>query len=259
MSRSNPNAGPLINPCKRWFQWDSDSKQLKYYDKDAPNEKGGTGKNIFVPLPFNFLVLDVLNTVAGFNEDTNSSFYSNEVRNFMGSTKSEKLVVRLKKDIKFEGTWEQIKEKAEHAGAKFANSVYIGFFDENKQLILGNIKLYGAAIGAWINAVNEISKQGKKIEECAFKIAETKEGTKGKVKWNEPVFTEIKVKDETNQKAIELDKQLQEYLSEYLKQNHSVQVAPAAETAPPEVTAQQNVIDEPTAGVVTRNDFDEDF
>jgi len=259
MSRSNPSAGPLINPTKRWFQWDSDNKCLKYYDKDAPNEKGGTGKNIYVKLPFQFLVLDVLNTVAGFNDKTSLSFYSNEVRNFMGSTKSEKLVVRLKKEIKFEGTWEQIKEKAEADGAKFANSVYIGFFDENKELQLGNIKLYGAAIGAWINATTEANKKGKKIEECAFKIAETKEGTKGKVTWNEPIFTEIVVKDTTNQKAIELDKQLQEYLSEYLKQNHSVQHAPEATAAPAEVIAQQAVLDEPTSAPVVNNDFDEEF
>lgn len=261
MSRSNPNAAPLVNPCTRWFQWDSDKKCLKYYDKEADGENGKKGANIFVKLPFQFIVLDVLNTVSGFSDNEQTSFYSNEVRNFMGSTKSELLVVRLKKNIVAQGSWEQIKDKVESQGGKFANSVYIGYFDENKQLKLGNIKLSGAAIGSWIGTVNEMSKSGKKIEECAFKIADTKEGKKGKVTWNEPVFTEIKIKDETNLKAIELDKQLQEYLSEYLKRNHSEPIASTPSTShetPAEVINQQNKIDEPALPVVS-NDFDEIF
>lgn len=235
MSRSNPTADPIMNPCKKWFQWDSTTKQFKYYDKEAVNQKDASkkGANIFVQLPFRFLVLDVLTTVAGFSDADQSSFYSNEVRNYIGSTKVEVLDVKLKGKTVLKGTWEEIKVKADAMDAKFANSIYIGYFDENKQLQLGNIKFHGAPIGSWIETVSSVTKAGKKVTDCAFKVETTKEGKKGNVTWNEPVFEEINTKEETNAIAMQLDVTLQEYLKEYLKDST---VAVTKEVVAEEVT-----------------------
>lgn len=265
MSRSNPTADPIINPCKRWFQWDSTSKQLKWYDKDRPrlDDPSKKGVNIPVPLPFSFMVLDVLTTVAGFSDDEQSTFYSNEVRNYMGSTKTEVLSVKLKKQEVANGTWETIKTKIEAMGAKFAFSVYIAFFDENKVLQLGNIKLSGAPIGAWIELASAIAKSGKKIEECSFKIASTKAGKKGSVVWNEPVFEEIKVKPETEAKAVELDKVLQEFLAQYFAKA-SVPIAtapePVAESQPVSSTPHTDaLLAEDSAPLISNSGLPSDF
>ncbi len=217
MSRSNPTADPIMNPSKRWFQWDSTTKGFKWYDKEATNTKDASkkGANIMVPLPFKFVVLDVLTTVGGFNDKAKGSFYGNEVRNYMGATKSEIMHVKLKGETVLTGSWDSIKQQAEAMDCKFANSIYIGYFDENKQMQLGNIKLYGAAIGPWIEVVNAVTKSGKKISDCAFKVVSTKPGKKGSVTWNEPVFELITVKPETDVKAMELDTELQSFLKGY--------------------------------------------
>lgn len=253
MSRSNPTADPIVNPTKRWLQWDSNSKQFKYYDKEAPHPTDATkkGANIFVPLPFKFLVLDVLTTVSGFSDAEQSSFYSNEVRNYMGATKVEVLDVKIKGKTVLKGTWDSIKDKAESMDAKFANSIYIGYFDENKNLLLGNIKLYGAPIGPWIATVGTVTKSGRKITDCAFKIVTTKAGKKGSVIWNEPVFEEIKTHPETNEKAIELDKVLQDFLESYFKR---VDVAPAAE-----VVVEKGLTSENTHKTESPKDFLEEI
>lgn len=263
MSRSNPTADPIMNPSKRWFQWDSTTKGFKFYDKEATNTKDASkkGANIMVPLPFKFIVLDVLTTVAGFSDAEQSSFYSNEVRNYMGSTKVEVLDVKLKGKTVLKGTWEAISKQAEAMDAKFANSVYIAYFDENKELQIGNIKLYGAPIGAWIEITNTVTKAGKKIAECAFKVVSTKPGKKGSVTWNEPVFELIEVKAETNDKATALDIQLQDFLKEYLaKKGESTPQAEGAVNAEDAdaITKMENNMEEETstAGAAIE---DEDF
>jgi len=261
MSRSNPTADPIVNPSKRWFQWDSTSKQFKWYNKEATNENPKkSGANVFVPLPFQFLVLDVLTTVSGFSDEEQTTFYSNEVRNYLGSTKVEVLDVKLKGKTVAKGTWESIKDKVEAMGAKFANSIYIGYFDENKQLQLGNIKFYGAPIGSWIEASNAITKSGRKVTDCAFKVVTTKAGKKGSVVWNEPVFEEIKTKPETNDKANSLDIVLQDYLSSYFKQAGASEVN-AEVLAETKIAEIDMLTDEQQNDVVTTvtSTVDDDF
>lgn len=265
MSRSNPTADPILNPSKRWFQWDSTSCKFKYYDKELPNPKDASkkGANVFVPLPFQFLVLDVLTTVGGFSDADQSSFYGNEVRNYAGSTKAEILEVKVKGKTVLSGTWESIKDKAEAMDCKFANSVYIGYFDENKQLQLGNIKLFGAPIGSWIEISGTIQKSGRKVSDCAFKVATTKTGKKGSVTWNEPVFEEIKTKPETNEKANALDVTLQDYLKQYFnKTTEPVSVAEEAVEQISSTPATDLLMDNSQNEVITSTNstfVDEDF
>jgi hypothetical protein len=217
MSLSNPTQDPIMNPSEKWFQWDSTSKQFKYYDKEAVNEDPKkTGANVMVALPFKFIVIDVLTTIAGFSDADQKSVYSNEVRNYIGGTKVEIMEAKIGGKVIAKGTWESIKVQVEAAGGKFANSIYIAYFNEKKELKLGNIKLYGAPIGAWIETNTTLKNAGKKVAGSTFKVEKTKPGSKGAVKWNEPIFDEIEVSPETMEKARLLDVELQKYLTEYL-------------------------------------------
>ena len=82
MSRSNPSVN-APNPAARWYEWNGETGTVRYYDKEAK-------KNIDVPLPFTFLLLDELACVKGWHDPSQSGIYSNEVRD----TTKDKLLVK---------------------------------------------------------------------------------------------------------------------------------------------------------------------
>lgn len=199
------------NPAKKFLQWDSDTHQFKYWDKELPNAKDSTkkGANVFIPLPFQFLVLDTLHTMSGFSDQDSAGYYANEVRDI----KKERISLKMKGKEVINGLYEDIKGKAN--GSRYAQSVYIAFFEKdangNKNLVMGNIKMEGASLGAWIEFCKD-----RKVTEGAIKVANFKFVEKNKkVNWNEPVFEAIVVKPETDAKAMEMDGVLQAYLKEY--------------------------------------------
>lgn len=201
MSRSQPE-NEIINPCKKWWSWDSDSSQFKFYDKE-------TKKNVLVKLPFRFLVLDRLTTCVGYNDPQKIGYYSNEVRDL----KNDILTVRSKNGIEAVGTWEQVKAKLGADGLSFCQSTYIMYF-EGKEPTLGNIKMSGACLEPWF-AFTKINN----INEVGVKVASATPHKKGKVEYTSPVFEVLKTSEESNAKAIELDKVLQGYLTAYLLKN----------------------------------------
>ncbi len=260
MSRSIPD-NRAVNPAKKWFAWDSDGKSFKFYDKEAPHPTDSTkkGANISVPLPFRFLVLDTLHTIGGFSDADSSGVYSNEVRDI----KKEILNIRIKKNVVASGIYEQVKGKV--IGARYAQSVYIGYFDENKELQLGNIKIEGASLGAWINycKVNKPTEGGIGVKETLY-FEKNK-----KVNWNEPIFEAIKVSSETDAKAMALDAVLQDYLKAYFN-NVSSESTPvtdvnvSSEPTPEPTKSIEEMIPEGPAPVTAQNsglpsDFDDDF
>lgn len=217
MSRSNP-VDLLTNPASKFYKWDSDNACFSYFDKTL-GEKDASGKtkgeNVLVPLPFNFLVLDQLSCVRGFNEPQQKSYYSNEVRNLSADI----ITVKSKNTVEKSGLYADVKTLL---GAKFCQSVYIGFKNAAKKLEIQNIQLTGAALNAWIEFLKT-----NKINEIAVSVASSVKKKKGRNEYNEPVFKALKITDAVNAEAIELDKQLQEYLTVYLAKNAS---APAATT-----------------------------
>lgn len=213
MSRSNNNE--VKNPAQVFFEWAGGKGIITYFDKEA----GEKGEKVEVKLPFSFLVLDLLSCIAGFSEADNSGFWSNEIRD----TRNEKLTVRTKKGIIGEGLYNSPAiDKAKLAGAQYAQSVYIAFYDANKDLIIGNIKFTGSAIGPWI----EFRKKND-IYASAVTINKNPEvKIKGATRYFEPSFTLKEITPEANEKAIDLDKQLQEYLKAYFKRNET-EIQPA--------------------------------
>ena len=208
MSRSNNTE--LITPCQRFFDWNGDKGLLKYYDKTAvnPTNPEKTGLNIEIKLPFTFIVLDILSTITGFSDTDNSGFWSNEIRDI----KKEIFIVRNKKGKVFEGNYDALKA-ANISGIKYAQSVYIAFKNEN-EMIIGNIKMVGSSLGSWIDF-----RKKHDVYKGAISIKSTLEGKKGKTVYQMPVFTPIQISDDSNQIAIDLDKELQEYLTAYFNKS----------------------------------------
>lgn len=206
MSRSNPTE-QLKNPAKRFYEWSGDKGQFFYFDKD----KGEKGEKVFVKMPFNFLVLDILSTCKGFDDNLQMGYYSNEVRN----VKNDTITVRNKKGIVFSGLYDNAKEKLGTKGLKYYQSVYIAQ-KEAEGLGLYNIQLGGSGLSAFI----EFCKDND-VNKIAVSVKGVVEKKKGKTTYFEPVYTAVKVSDKANEEAIEVDKGLQEYLSAYLSKNAS--------------------------------------
>jgi hypothetical protein len=195
------------NPAQRFFEWSSQDKTVKWYDKEAK-------QNVLMQLPFTFIVLDMLSTVKGFSDADGGGIWSNEVRD----TRKDILTVRTKRGIKAQGLWkEDIKNSVE--GARYCRSVYIAFKDDDGDLVIGNIQMQGSANSAWI----EFSRNTK-IYGVGIQITGSVEQKKGATTYYEPVFQVIEANEATIAEAVELDKELQEYLAVSLGREQEIVV-----------------------------------
>lgn len=243
MSRSNKK---LQHPCERWFKWEGGEEKgyFSWYDKE-------TEKTHAVDMPFTFLVLDQLNTVTGYDSDAKSGFYSNEVRN----TTTDILTVRSKGGVEAEGVWKEVKgvnksfdftksvyiafyddsEKLVIGNIKFKGSGLSGLTDDAIKANLEEAKVnrkveaktkkvdektlpldaytpaHLKSIG-WIN----FSNSRNDLDEIAVVWTGVIEDSNGNTKFWRPIFApKTNISEETNQAAIELDKELQIYLKDY--------------------------------------------
>lgn len=172
--------------------------KVSYYDKE-------TQQNVEVPTPFEFIVLDQLATVKGWSDADESGYWSNEVR----SVANDDLTVRTSKGIKESGLWRDIKSSPNLAGAKYNASVYIAHKSKDG-LVISNLSLKGAALNAWIESRGSSAK---------VIISGWEDGKKGAVSYKIPVFESAPITDEEKSEAIELDKELQSYLSGYFSRS----------------------------------------
>lgn len=222
MSRSNNTE--LRNPAERFFRWDGDKGGFKYYDKNL----GENGQNVKIDLPFRFLVLDALSTITGYDDDTKSGYWSNEVRDI----RNEQFVVRTQKGICYKGLYDQMSL----TGAKYAQSVYIAYA-EGGGWHIGNIKFSGASIGSWIDF-----RKKNKIFDGMICVNEMLHGQKGRVEYEMPVFSKVEADADMNDVAIELDKELQKYLDQYFLVKKKEETDNASTAV---ATAQEPMHDEP--------------
>lgn len=221
MSRSNNTE--LKNPATRFIEWKGGDGKFQYYDKD-------TKANIDIPLPFRFIVLDQLTTIKGYCDADESGYWSNEIRDLA----TETLVVRTKKGKHAPMLYEQVKEKLGSAGADYCKSVYIGYYDVNKKLVIGNISIKGCAIGPWIDFC-----KSNKVMEIGVQVKVSLEGKKGKTVFKSPVFEPLVISKESNEAALLLDKELQQYLSDYFKTSKTNSVESQLENDAPPLTKEQ--------------------
>lgn len=204
MSRSNPSEH-LSNPSTRWFEWSGEKGEVRYYDKDAKKE-------VVVALPFTFILLDELASVRGWHDASNSGIYSNEVRD----TTQEVMVVKaFKGGTIAEGLYKSIKDRVNNAGGDYHANLYIAFKGDGDYQI-GSIRFKGAALRAWM----EFRKAHRvDIYKKAVKIGGYTEGKKGSITFRMPECSLKDVSPEAEARAVVLDRELQEFLSGYLKKN----------------------------------------
>jgi hypothetical protein len=209
MSRSNPTE-TSSSPCTRWFEWagGADGGFVRYYDKE-------TSAMVNVGEKFTFLLLDELAAVKGWHDPSDSGIYSNEVRD----TRQDVLVVRSFKGGELaSGLYAQIRDRVGNLGGHFHGSCYIAYKDGD-QYRLGNIGFKGAALMAWMAFKKQAGrKDGRPAYYVdAIRILGFEEGTKGRVTYRIPRFSLAQVSQDANDTATALDKELQSFLSDYLK------------------------------------------
>lgn len=190
----------IYNPTTKTFEWQGSKGGFKYYDKE-------TKTNIEVPYPFKFIVLDTLSTISGFDDASQSGYWSNEIRNI----KEDILTVRNKQGVCATGVYESVITSRDTKGSKFCQNVYIVYFD-GKQMKIGNIKLVGAALSAWFDF-----RKTNKVFEIAISVSAHTEAKKGATTYQVPIFKAIPISKESDEAAKKLDTELQEYLNAYFK------------------------------------------
>lgn len=220
MSRSNPTEAKR-NPAVRWFEWSGKLGEFSHYDKEAKQK-------VAVPLPLRFVLLDELSTIKGWHDASDSGISSNEVRNM----RLEPLTVRsFKGGDLANGLYADIKDRVAAVGGHYVSNLYIAA-KIGEHLQIASIQLGGAALSSWF----EFRKaSGPELYKKAIEVKSFKEGKKGSVVFKVPVFSLVGLSDDTNNKAIELDKSLQAYLDEYFRQSKVDAPTPVvAETTEPE-------------------------
>lgn len=252
MSRSNPTEGArAINPAKKFYEWSGSEGVMTYYDKENK-------KKVEVPLPFTFLPLRRCVTVKGYNGDTETSYYSNEVKD----TRTDVLMVysvsgsgeSRRSRLEEVGLYADIKDRLKAKGIKYVESLYVATYDDKKNLELCNIQIKGAALRPWGDVV-----KANNIWQVAISIKSFTENKKGGIKFKSPAFSVItKVKPETNEAAIKLDKEIEEYLNEYFKKNEQDAVNAKAETAAkPEAKSEPKAAAKPQGRSAATEEEDE--
>ena len=213
MSRSNPQVR-IPNPSTRWFEWNGQDGRLSYWDKTEE-------KRLTEPLPFSFLLLDEVSTVKGWDDKSDSKIFSNEVRD----VSRDSLVVRsYSGGVLYDGRYN--KQAIEALGGHFYASCYLAY-KAAAGYALGNLALHGAAVGAWLEYQKTVAKQQSPtaIYEKAIQITGYAEDKKGSIVFRVPTFTLVPVSADAQTAALALDKDLQAYLTSYLKRPMDEQVA----------------------------------
>jgi len=236
VSRSNPTDG-VTNPSRRWFEYagGSDGGVVRYYDKEAK-------KDVVVGEQFQFILLDELATVKGWHDASDSGIFANEVRD----TKQDVMVVRSFKGGELaSGVYSSIRDRIGAMGGHFVASCYIAFKDDDGKLAIGNLGFKGAALNAWVefkkSAGTKKDDSGKSVRAYyvdAVKITGFEEGQKGRVVYRVPKFALTPISAESHKAAIDLDRELQSFLDDYLRRPRTEQAAKAATDAPAKSEAE---------------------
>jgi hypothetical protein len=243
MSRSNNTE--IINPAVRFFEWSGEEGLVKYYDKEKKEQ-------IKLGLPFQFLVLDALSTISGYSDADKSGYWSNEIRDL----KTELFVVRTKKGKQFEGTYAQL-PSAGLVGVKYAQSVYIAFKDENGISQIGNIKMMGSSLGAWIDF-----RKKAKIFDLAITITGSVKAKKGSTVYFVPTFETSEPSSNDNSIAVDLDKELQIYLKAYFaknKESHTEEMVAEQDLGKAIEAAHEKLYGEPNKPEIVDLPYDDDL
>ena len=170
-SRRSEVQSSNTNPAKKFLSWSSQNQALVYYDKEK-------SENVLVKTPFTFLYLADRTTVKGYDAEDNTGIYSNEVK----AIKEELNVRNFKNKTIAVGQWNDISQKVDRSGGKFAKSIYA----MTKKGNLINLCLYGSALREWF----EFTKKSKRrLPDEWVTITGVEERKKGVTNYFVPVFS----------------------------------------------------------------------
>ncbi len=162
------------NPSTKFLEWKSKKKVFSFYDKNSEAED----KNVEIPLPFTFLVLEEMHTCGGWNDPSESGIFANEVK-FIGS---EEMTVKSYKGGEIAtGLYKDVKTKVNNAGGHYVKSIYA--MDVQGEII--NIKLKGACVKAWGDFTQ---KNRTRLVDETIVVSSALDMKKGSVKYSVPVF-----------------------------------------------------------------------
>lgn len=222
MSRLNPDEDvKLQNPCQKFYQWGGTDGNFEWYDKENK-------KKIIVALPFTFLPIERCITLKGFDDDTKTSYWSNEVKDINKDVLTLQSVSTVNGNKKvatvISGLYKDIRPKLDALNISYVESLYIGV-KSAKGLELCNFQIKGSALGTWFEFCSK-----HKIWDIAVAVKSTTPKKKGRVEYQEPVYTAItKISQAMNDEAVELNKTLNTYLEEYFAKNKANAVSVTVE------------------------------
>ncbi|MCR4297531.1 MAG: hypothetical protein NUV75_02075 [Gallionella sp.] len=217
MSRSNPTDN-MPHPCARWIEWDGSNGEFRYYDKSKK-------ENVSLGNAMTFILLDQLATIKGWHDASESGIFSNEIRDI---TQDALVVKSFKGGTLAEGNYKAIRDRIIAHGGHFTANLYVAIKIDDA-LALGSIQFKGAALSAWM----EFSKAHRAdLYKKAVRCKGFNEGKKGKIVFRTPIFGIAELGEESDAKANELDKTLQEFLTSYFGRTRVQQVARPPADAP---------------------------
>jgi hypothetical protein len=165
----------IPSPVKRYYTWGSDAKGFKWYDKS-------TGENK-VEFPLSVAFITSRSTVRGWHDATESSIYSNEVKN----TAQEALSVYSSKPDKkgntllATGIYKNI--KGDLQGGHFEKVLYA--YQEGVGVVKINLK--GSSLQAFSNFEKE--NKAQVLFDNLLSITTFESAKKGATKYTVPNFT----------------------------------------------------------------------
>lgn len=206
MSRNISSASK--SPVKKFIEYKGGDGHFEYYDKEKK-------ERIEISLPLTFIVLDDTRmTVTGFNDESNSGIYSNEVGKPSGSLR----VKSHRGGIIAEGPWDKIKDKvtSKNVGGRYCKVVYAIVKTDNTEDHPSGweyvaFKFDGAAIGAWFefSGSADLMDYGVKI------VDEFIDAKKGKTEYKVPVFESVRLSKDSVAVADKMYGPLKEYFQRY--------------------------------------------
>lgn len=189
MGRSTRNTNTPSSPIKIYIQFQADSEKGYFVYWDGTKEVSMESIDI--------ILMETRQSIGGFSKSHKKKIYSNIVRN----TK-EILSVRCDGDTLFTGNYADNKEKIKALGGKFQTNVYC-FVKLDDELKAANVQLSGAAVGAWMNFLEE--HPIAKVYDSMISISKGSLEVNGKVKYYLPSFELTELDPQDGELATEFD------------------------------------------------------
>lgn len=174
MSRKDEVASSYTKPAAHYLEWDSESGEFMYYDKQA-NE----GRGAKVPINLTkFLFLKQMHTIKGWSEKHEAGMYAAEITDL---SKEPLTVKTFSGTVIAKGLYSEIKEKLKDEGGRYTASIYAMLPDGT----CVNFQMKGVALRQWMEFTQ---KTRARLADEWVKIKEVQTGKKGKVTFTFPIF-----------------------------------------------------------------------